>query len=125
MVKHSRTICRMLPRNCLSMFNHFVGLVVKGLIYSDKEIFLPRHKYKLSRHFRASRMAFYLQNRIKYKMIRTKFPEIFSKEVLLIILQNSQENNYVRVSFLINLQAFNFIKEDSDTGVFLYILESS
>ena len=70
-------------------------------------------------------MAFYLQNRIKYKMIRTKFPEIFSKEVLLIILQNSQENNYVRVSFLINLQAFNFIKEDSDTGVFLYILESS
>ena len=58
-------------------------------------------------------------------MIRTKFPEIFCKKVLLIILQNSQENNCVKVSFLINLQAFNFIKEDSDTGVFLYILESS
>ena len=25
MVKHTQTICRLLPRNCLSVFDHFVG----------------------------------------------------------------------------------------------------
>ena len=31
MVKHTQTIRRQQPTNCLSMFDHFVGLVVKGL----------------------------------------------------------------------------------------------
>ena len=31
MVKHSQTIRRLLPTNCLSAFDHFVGLVLKGL----------------------------------------------------------------------------------------------
>ena len=31
MFKHIQTICRFLPTNCLSMFDHFVGLVLKGL----------------------------------------------------------------------------------------------
>ena len=31
MVKHSQTIRRLLPMNCLSAFDHFVGLVLKGL----------------------------------------------------------------------------------------------
>ena len=30
MVKHTQTICRQKPRNCLSVFDHFVGLVLKG-----------------------------------------------------------------------------------------------
>ena len=30
-VKHNQTICRLLSTNCLSMFDHFVGLMVKGL----------------------------------------------------------------------------------------------
>ena len=30
-VKHTQTICRLLPTNCLSVFDHFVGLVRKGL----------------------------------------------------------------------------------------------
>ena len=70
-------------------------------------------------------MASYLQNRIKYKMIRTSFPEIFCKKVLLMISQNSQETTCVGVSFLLKLQACNFIEKDSGTGVFLYILKSS
>ena len=32
MVKHTQTICRLLPTNCLSVFDHFVGLTLKGLI---------------------------------------------------------------------------------------------
>ena len=32
MVKHAETIRRLLPTNCLSVFNHFVGLVLKGLL---------------------------------------------------------------------------------------------
>ena len=30
MVKHIQTICRLLSTNCLSMFDHFVGLVLEG-----------------------------------------------------------------------------------------------
>ena len=31
MVKHTQTICRLLRTNCLSVFDHFVGMTVKGL----------------------------------------------------------------------------------------------
>ena len=31
MVKHTQTIRRQQPKNCLSVFDHFVGLVLKGL----------------------------------------------------------------------------------------------
>ena len=32
MVKHTQIIRRLFPTNCLSVFNHFVGLALKGLI---------------------------------------------------------------------------------------------
>ena len=31
MVKHTQTIRRLLPTNCLSAFDHFVGLALKRL----------------------------------------------------------------------------------------------
>ena len=31
MVKHTQTIRRLWPTNCLSIFDHFAGLVLKGL----------------------------------------------------------------------------------------------
>ena len=31
MVKHTQTIRRLLPTNCLSVFDHFVGLALKEL----------------------------------------------------------------------------------------------
>ena len=31
MVKHTQTIRRLLPMNCLSVFDYFVGLALKGL----------------------------------------------------------------------------------------------
>ena len=31
MVKHTQTICRLLPTNCLSVFEHFEGLALKRL----------------------------------------------------------------------------------------------
>ena len=31
MIKHIQTIRRLLPMNCLSVLDHFVGLVLKGL----------------------------------------------------------------------------------------------
>ena len=34
MVKHIQTIHRLLPMNCLSVFDIFVGLALKGLIHS-------------------------------------------------------------------------------------------
>ena len=32
MVEHTQTIRRLLQTNCLSVFDHFVGLALKGLI---------------------------------------------------------------------------------------------
>ena len=37
MVKHSETIRRLLLTNCLSVFDHVVGLVLKGLTF----LYLP------------------------------------------------------------------------------------
>ena len=34
MVKHTQIIRRLLPTNCLSLFDHFMGLTPKGLISS-------------------------------------------------------------------------------------------
>ena len=34
MVKHTQTICRVSPTNCLSVFDHFAGLGLKRLIIS-------------------------------------------------------------------------------------------
>ena len=31
MVKHTHTICQLLPTNCLSVLDHFVELALKGL----------------------------------------------------------------------------------------------
>ena len=33
MVKHTQKIRRLSPRNCLSVFDHFVGLTLKGLTF--------------------------------------------------------------------------------------------
>ena len=35
MVKQTQTIRRLLPTNCLSVFNHFVGLSLKGFKYAS------------------------------------------------------------------------------------------
>ena len=44
MVKHTQTICRQQPPNCLSVFDHFVGLALKGLNFPIQET--PRGSYK-------------------------------------------------------------------------------
>ena len=38
MVKHTQTIHRLLPMNCLIVFDHFVGLALKGLTIFSKNI---------------------------------------------------------------------------------------
>ena len=45
------------------------------------------------------------------------------KEMFLEISQNLQDNICARVSFLIK-KACNFIKKETDTGVFLWILRN-
>ena len=53
MVKHTQTIRRQQPTNRLSVFDHFVGLVLKGLVNSsiifgntkNKEFQLLKDKY--------------------------------------------------------------------------------
>ena len=39
MVRHTQTIRRLLPTNCLSVFEHFVGLALKGLRYLNYFMF--------------------------------------------------------------------------------------
>ena len=38
MVKHTQTIRRLLPTNCLCAFDSFVGLALKGLIMSSVQL---------------------------------------------------------------------------------------
>ena len=47
---------------------------------------------------------------------------ILQKKIILKILQNSQENTFSKVSFLIKLQALG--RRDSNTGIFLWILRN-
>ena len=44
MVKHTQTIRRQQPPNCLSVFDHFVGLALKGLNFPIQET--SRGSYK-------------------------------------------------------------------------------
>ena len=45
MVKHTETIHRLLPTNCFSVFDHFVGLALRGL----KILFLKSTKQNKSK----------------------------------------------------------------------------
>ena len=59
--------------------------------------------------------------------IRSSYWSCFVKKGVLEISQNSQENTFVRVTFLIKLQAWDlqlYKKSDSGTGVFLWILRN-
>ena len=48
MVKHTQTIRWLFPTNCLSVFDHFVGLALKGLkILSQQTNTLSKLKIKL------------------------------------------------------------------------------
>ena len=55
----------------------------------------------------------------------TEHPEMFCKKMLWKILQDSQKNNWVGVSFLITQQACTFIKNDIATQVFYEIFENA
>ena len=46
MVKHTQTIRRLSPTNCLSVFDNFVGLAIKGLTKPFSALFpLKGHTY--------------------------------------------------------------------------------
>ena len=37
MVKHTQTVCQEQPTNCLSVFDHFMGLGLKGLLWETMD----------------------------------------------------------------------------------------
>ena len=47
-IKHTQTISRQHPTNCSSVFDHFVGLALKGLVYL---IYLTRQILVLQRSY--------------------------------------------------------------------------
>ena len=50
--------------------------------------------------------------------VQKQAPEVFYKKVFLKVWQNSQENTCARISFLIKLQACNFIKKETLAHMF-------
>ena len=42
MVKHTQSIRRQQPTNCLSVFSHFKGLALKGLKFVEHVVILER-----------------------------------------------------------------------------------
>ena len=75
-----------LPTNCLSVFDHFVGLALKGLKDYQYYLLVGKRCYHLKNSEAATR-------------------GVLRKKVFLEILQTSQENTCARASFLIKLQA--------------------
>ena len=49
MAKHTQTICRLLSTNFLSVFDHFVGLVLEGLVVRPQKIDLDMSKNQVPR----------------------------------------------------------------------------
>ena len=47
MVKHTQKIRGLLPKNCLSLFDHFLGLALKGLIAKLTPVILAKEDHKL------------------------------------------------------------------------------
>ena len=56
MVKHTQTIRHLLATNCLGMFDHFVGMALKGLIHYQTSM-----KEFLSKWLMASKFQLFLQ----------------------------------------------------------------
>ena len=60
MVKHAQTIHWLLPSNCLSVFDHFVGLALKGLktsgLQSIKSTIMQIEKALTNDCFRVSKV---------------------------------------------------------------------
>ena len=74
MVKHTQTIRRLLPTNCLSLFDHFVGSALKGLTYwkslltinplTDSFEHLLRHMVSGVIHFKQLQSWFFIRFKI-------------------------------------------------------------
>ena len=92
MIKNTQTIRQQQPMNCLSVFDHFVGLAVKGL----NSIFLKTGKFRHINLFWITNSRIYRENYlnqfVKYSSKSTKcygtYPEQWYKnagrEVILI-----------------------------------------
>ena len=50
MVRHSQTVPRLLPTNCLSVFDHFVGLTRKASISVIQRVTAISILFKLNRN---------------------------------------------------------------------------
>ena len=94
MVKHTQIIRRQQPTNYLSVFDHFVGLAIKGL----KEILTALLSFQASR----------TRNHEAEAVTR----KCSVKKVSLKVLQNSRKNFAKSAGLQLNL------KRDSETGVF-------
>ena len=79
MVKHTQTICQLLPTNCLSVFDHFTGLTLKGLktqrIIWDSKFPFQRKKQNLTYLFPI--LYFYMG--VHWYMLITILSLFFSK----------------------------------------------
>ena len=58
MVKHTQVFCRLFPTYCLSVFDHFVGLALKGLILYQQNGSLMGNDWKI----RLGVLAYLLQH---------------------------------------------------------------
>ena len=50
MVKHTQTIRSLEPTNCLSVFDHYDGLTLKGLVFSSLKVSI--------KHFALTKLTF-------------------------------------------------------------------
>ena len=71
MVKHTQTIRRLLPTNCLSVFDHFVGLVLKVLITCNKNRSIGSQHTEVS--FDENKMWIFMQYALIIQILKGLF----------------------------------------------------
>ena len=71
MVKHTQTIRRLFPTNCLSVIDHLLGLVLKGLMQYFLQMFTPFRTY-IHLHFNVFQYSVVNQAVLFSKPIRFK-----------------------------------------------------
>ena len=82
MVKHTQTICQLLPTNCLSVFDHFKELALKGYIEPRPKT-ATRNFLQFLPDYRLYYAKFSLPGMLKYK----EFSNFFALVILLFYLK--------------------------------------
>ena len=108
MVKHTQTTRRMLLMNCLSVFNHFVGVTLKELVFSCSVAISTIQISHAAVAMGKELMDVVLYNINNYNVVfRINFEQVFDRDLIVRNVHFIQLLRAVAVCFLSNSNSFS------------------